>query len=218
MTVANCWDHSRLIGLTGAAGAGKDETANILCVAGWRRLAFADALRIEVAKAWGVDLRELTDRAGKETAGASLAVKRCLHIDFSRWCRREGIDKDAARSPRWVMQAWGSYRRADDRLYWVAMVRRWIDYQRGRNCHLLVISDVRMSNEASMLRQAGGLLLRVHRPGLAALPEDTSRHASEGHHLLTADADLHNDGDLEHLAAELWRVLHGLKHPNGATA
>ena len=212
-------ENPRLIGLTGAVGAGKDETANILCGMSFRRMAFADALRIEVAKAWGIDLREITDRAGKETATPSLAVKRCLHIDFGRWCRSEGIDRDPARSPRWVMQAWGSYRRADDRLYWVAMARRWIEYQR-RGCDRfnLVITDVRMPNEAQMLRQAGGQLLRVHRPGLAALPADTVGHASEGHHLLTADGDLHNDGDLQHLQAEVARVLKDLANQNGATA
>lgn len=46
-----------LLGLTGAAGAGKDAVGNILKASGWRGMAFADALRIEAAQAWALDIR-----------------------------------------------------------------------------------------------------------------------------------------------------------------
>lgn len=49
-----------LIALTGHAGAGKDTTADLLVAhAGFRRLAFADALRGEVSNAFSVSLDDL---------------------------------------------------------------------------------------------------------------------------------------------------------------
>ena len=199
-----------LIGLTGAVGAGKDSAAAVLQRAGWRSMAFADALRIEVAEAWGIDIRRFVDRIGKDKPAPELAAGYCTARRFVAWAAYSGISMIEPRSPRWVMQTWGSYRRSGDPAYWVTQVEHWIRYQRSTGHPRLVITDVRLPIEASMLRLAGGLLVRVHRPGLAPLAADTAGHESEQHTALAADADLHNDGDLEHLSAEVARVLHQL--------
>jgi hypothetical protein len=92
----------------------------------------------------------------------------------------------------------------------VQQVEHWISYQRKTGHPRMVITDVRLPIEADMLRRAGGLLVRVHRPDLPPLTADTAGHESEQHMNLRADADLHNDGDLQHLDAEVARVLHQL--------
>lgn len=64
----------------------------------------------------------------------------------------------------------------------------------------LVITDVRMDNEAEVVRALGGRLVRVHRVGAALAAPDTSAHASEQHVGIDVDAELVNDGSLEALA------------------
>ena len=57
----------RLLGLMGLAGAGKDTVADILVtLAPMDRRAFADALRIEISEAFGLDVRVLQERALRE--------------------------------------------------------------------------------------------------------------------------------------------------------
>ena len=199
-----------LIGLTGHVGAGKDAAAAVLVRAGWRGIAFADALRIEVAEAWHIDIGLFANRHAKEQPALALSLQFCTRVGFLAWAQACGLDVVQPRSPRYVMQAWGTWRRAFNPLHWVQQVELWVRYQRGTGARGLVISDVRMPNEAAMLRAAGGHLVRVHRPCTSQLPPDTAGHESEGHITLQADADVHNDGDLQHLQSEVWRVLQHL--------
>lgn len=199
-----------LIGLTGKVGAGKDTAAAVLQRAGWRGMAFADALRIEAAEAWGVDIRTFTARVTKDTPLAPLRAGWCMNKQFLAWLVYRGGSLQDARSPRWVMQTWGTFRRAAEPGYWVRQVEHWIRYQRSTGHPRLVITDVRLPVEAAMLRRMGGALVRVHRPDLPPLEPSTAGHESEHHTTLQADADLHNDGDLQHLAAEVARVLQAL--------
>lgn len=199
-----------LIGLMGAVGAGKDSAAAVLQRAGWLGMAFADALRIETAAAWGVDIRTFTSRATKDVPLESMRAGWCMHKQFLAWLAYQGTSLHDARSPRWVLQTWGKFRRDADPHYWVTQVEHWVRYQRSTGRPRIVITDVRMPVEAQMLRRLGARLVRVHRPGLAPLAADTAGDETERHTALHADADLHNDGDLQHLAAEMARVLQQL--------
>lgn len=68
---------THIIALTGLASVGKDTVADLLVThAGFRKFAFADALRGEVADGFGVDLSLLTDRHTKETATPLLALSK----------------------------------------------------------------------------------------------------------------------------------------------
>lgn len=203
-----------LIGLTGRPLAGKDTIGQMLTAAGFWTMSFADALRHECAAAWGVTPYTFTQRETKEVALPRLAVARCRDIGF----RLLGTDPDrdwdleAPRSPRWVMQQWGTeYRRAQRPDYWVDRARDHIQAQRREQCHRIVITDVRFPNEAECIRRMGGWVLRVHRPELAPMTPDAAAHASERQAaLLSADAEIHNDGTLDHLRAEVARVLAAL--------
>lgn len=205
-----------LIGLTGHAGAGKDTVAAMLQAAGWGGIALADGLRLEVADAWRIDIGQLTDRTRKELATPALAAGGPTSREWQRWVYQQGHSLSMPRSPRWVLQQWGSMRRAADPHHWVRPVLYWVQHQRQRGVHHLVVSDVRLANEALALRGHGGHIVRVHRPDLATLPPDTARHESEGHTALRADADIHNDSSMPALNAEVWRVVQLLSNATPA--
>jgi hypothetical protein len=198
-----------IIGLTGRPGSGKDSCAHALLPLGFRSIAFADALRAEIAQAWGVDVRMLTDRATKEVPLLALAISMCNDPRFLHWATRCGHSLYEPRSPRWVLQRWGSdFRREQDPDYWVCIVRRWAGRKIGVGLHRIVITDVRLPNEAALVRDLGGKLVRVHRPDLPPMAADTASHSSEAHDLVS-DAVIHNDGNLDELRDEVMRVVGG---------
>lgn len=199
-----------LLGLTGHAGAGKDSAAAVLASAGYRTCALADALRVEVAEVWGIDPALLIDRARKELPSPTLRAAHGMRAEWLHWCAMQGISLHEPRSPRWVLQQFGSLRRDRDPLHWVKHVLVWISQQSRQGAPGVVITDVRYANEAEALRAQGAKLLRVHRPGLATLPADTATHASEQHTEIAVDGDIHNDGSLADLSAEVWRVVESL--------
>ena len=101
-----------VIALTGKPGAGKDTIADMLSPSlGFQRIAFADALRREIAEAWRMPAAMLTDRPTKEWAVPIFAVGMCSDLGFMSWCHEQGESLSEPRSPRWVMQNWGDYKR-----------------------------------------------------------------------------------------------------------
>jgi hypothetical protein len=197
-----------VLGLTGHPGSGKDSCAAALDAHGFRPIAYADALRHEVADAWRVDVRMLTDRVTKETALPALAIGMCGEPRFLHWAVFHGHSLHEPRSPRWVLQRWGTeFRRGQDPDYWVRQVERWIGRRTGLGHTRFVITDVRMDNEAALVRRLGGRLVRVHRPFGPPMAADTVGHSSEGHTGLAVHAVIHNDGSLDALQAEVARVL-----------
>lgn len=152
----------KLIALCGAAGAGKDTVADMLPA---RKLAFADALYREVAEAWGVEQHVLRCRETKETPLAVLEISACCDDMFAEFHSER--DWECPRSPRQILQWWGDYRRAQDPDYFVKQTRtaaEWADYS-GEH---VVITDVRFPNEAALVRQLGGQLWQIRRPGYEA--------------------------------------------------
>jgi hypothetical protein len=187
----------RLIGITGRAWSGKDSVAAALQASrpGVGRAAFADALKAEAATAYGVDLRLFTDRDAKEQSTPSLAAARCSDPGFVRYLGSLAWFSELR--PRVVMQQWGDWRRAADPDYWVKMLAITVDTAREIGFQAFVITDVRYPNELAWLREAGGVLWRVERPGLKPL----SGHSSEwALHDAAADVTLVNDEDLDVLA------------------
>ena len=190
-----------IIALTGRPGVGKDSIGDVLAPQqGFARIAFADALRREVAEAWRIDLRMLTDRPTKELELPALAAGMCSDPAFMRWVADGGDSLTAPRSPRWALQRWASFKRRFMPDYYARIVERWIGRQLGSGWNRIVVTDLRDPVEEAMLRRLGAKVVRVHRPELAALPSDTAMHVSEQHHRIKADADILNDGSLQALA------------------
>jgi hypothetical protein len=209
-----------LIGLTGHAGSGKDSCAAALAAAGWKTAAFADALRIEVAAAFHIDPRELTERATKELPRKALAVGNAENAGWLRFAAMHGHSFIEPRSPRWALQRWGEFRRTSDPHHWVRHIVGWIRHQRIQGAPGLVVTDVRFPNEALAMRGLDGHVVRVHRAGhTPPLAADTANHESERHQQISVDADIHNTGSLAELSAEVWRVVSALAaQPAASTA
>lgn len=190
-----------IIALTGRPDVGKDTVADVLAPAhGFARIAFADALRREVAEAWRIDARLLTHRPTKETPLPALAAGMCSDPGFMRWVADGGDSLTEPRSPRWAMQRWASYKRRFVPCYYATIVKRWIERQVGTGWTRIVVTDLRDAVEEHMLRNLGAKVVRVHRPQLATLAADTASHVSERHYSIPADADIVNDGSLQALA------------------
>ncbi len=212
---------SLLLGFSGPAGSGKDTCAAVLSRYGFRSIAFADALRAEVAEAWRIDARMLTDRVTKEWDIPALAIANCASSAFVLRMRELGEDTLVARSPRWVMQRWGTeYRRhVHGHGYWTNAVRRWVGRQRGVRAQRLCITDVRFDDELAVLEDMGGHQVVVHRPEITtALARNTQQHCSEHVAVRATSPVVHNDGDMEHLHAELMRVVGELSESSRALA
>lgn len=201
-----------IVGLTGHTGSGKDSCAIALANHGFRSIAFADALRMEIEQAWRLDHRVLSDRSTKEVALPALAIGMCGDPLFLHWAVYHGHSLHEPRSPRWIMQRWGTdFRRSQRPDYWTRIVEQWAWRRIGLGSARLVITDVRMPNEADLVRSLDGKIVRVHRPDLpAAMATDTAAHESEHHTALHADAVICNDGSLAALAEETYRVMRDL--------
>lgn len=159
----------KLVALCGAAGAGKDTVADMLPA---RKLAFADALYREVAEAWGVEQHVLRCRETKETPTGILAIQSCKAFGFWPWAVENLTAPLYESSPRQILQWWGDYRRAKDPDYFVNATAQHIANGLGP----LVITDVRFPNEAALVRQLGGQLWQIRRPGYEA---GCTGHASD---------------------------------------
>jgi len=198
-----------LIALTGHAGAGKDTAASFLVsAAGFQSIAFADAVRREIAAAWRIDERMLTDRSTKEWPIPALAVGMCGAPGFMAWCNCSGLSLTEPRSARWVMQNWGGWMVRTNRDHYALIVAHWVRRQIGTGWRRLVVTDLRFPNEEATLRALAPLakvqVVRVHRPGAgAALAADTAGHVSERIDRIRADLDITNEGTLAGLAEQV---------------
>lgn len=183
----------KVVGLVGLRGSGKDTAAQILMDHGWRRIAFADALYLEAADAFGVTLDFLQRRETKETPQHELALVNCtdqayvgcfLAYEDAR-LHAEGAyipiltQLNQPRSPREILQVWGTeYRRQmyqDD--YWRAQVSQVIRAHPEVN---FVIPDVRFPDEGRLVEgELHGQLGRILRPGLGGTSDRALLHSSE---------------------------------------
>ena len=176
----------QIIALTGLAGTGKDTVADILVThAGFTKLSFADALRNEIVNAYAdgdaSTLRALLARRDtKETPTTRLALMECKDDGFLGACARAQIERDEAlvnsqwlrapRSPRQIMQWWGTeYRRRQNLNYWVGKLTAHIHQLQQLNPRntRFVIPDCRFENEASLVRAMGGVVWQVVRDSAA---------------------------------------------------
>ena len=180
-------DTPALVGLTGYAGSGKDLIGALLAMRGYTRIAFADAVRMEVA-----------DHIGRQAlAPVELDEDlRCVLNDFSV---SDVWSKPTTPTMRRILQQWGTeYRRNQDQDYWVKIV----DDQFKALDAPAVITDVRHANECEWLRHRGGVLLRVRRN--ASNDPHSSERAIDA---LAVDAEIDNTGTLQELPGRVLAAL-----------
>ena len=206
--------HPIIIGLTGPAGSGKDTVADLLVThAGFHKMAFADALRAEVCDAFNIHPVQLAWRETKEHPMSCLALAKCADQVFidsiveMHWATHTLIDPNAPRSPRQIMQWWGTdYRRKQQPEYWISQAaKRLHGLLQSHHTQRIVITDLRFDNEADMITRHGGTIWQITRPGCGVAP---GAHVSETTgEAFAPSAVLHNTHDIAHLQRV---VLHAL--------
>lgn len=189
-----------IVGLTGYAGAGKDEAAKGLVAAGWTRQAFADPVR---------SMALAIDPAIAASIGASGEVypyKGCLRLstivqDFG-WDEAKAIPEVRRFLQRLGTDAVRAHLGEDA---WVSA------FDRAHNRSVdTVAPDVRFPNEAEYIVRNGGLVIRIDRPGVGPV----NGHASENVDAVAADATVVNSrsvAELQWQVAELVDRHYGTK-------
>lgn len=203
-----------VIAMTGYAGVGKDTAADLLVThLGFRKLAFADALRAEVSNAFGIELSYLTHPSTKNHPITALAMRKAP-VGFLAAVAlapgvvpRSGEDRipndwlDAPRSPRQILQWWGTeYRRREHEHYWSRqLAQRVLDHMHD-GVSRFVITDLRFQNEVSTVRALDGKIWQIKRPGVTAETTSEGTHASatDGTEF-GPDLILSNSHDMRHL-------------------
>lgn len=194
-----------IIGLTGRAGSGKDTVAEILKEAfGHVPVAFAAALREEVAGAFGVDIRNLLHRSIKETPTGSLSIYKSKDRRFIEVMECCNLDLHCPRSPRQILQLWGTeYRRTmDSPDYWTDKLSEKIESLFRSGVKRIAITDVRFSNEAAFVKSCSGELWRIVRDNDAHA--SALMHESElWHKQIAVDRTIYNNKSLGSLVCDV---------------
>ncbi len=164
----------KLIGFNGYARSGKDTLAAFLVSEfGYRRVAFADALRNFIT-ATNPSIADRVNAVGWETAKLEADVRQALR-DYGAAAR------DFIHPNVWIFAALRS--------------------QPARE--LIAVSDVRFPNEAAAIKDSGGRLVRVERPGVGPANDiDTLLDRYD-----RFDAIIRNDGTVELLHARMRSIL-----------
>lgn len=186
-----------IIGLTGAAGAGKDTVAGHLFHRyGYMKLALADPLYGMISAMTGLTVDQIADRKIKEAdiAWIGTSPRRLLQTLGTEWGR--GTLGDDI----WIKNL---FRRIDA---YSAAMGRWSDKAS------FVVTDVRFANEAKAIRSRGGRIIEVVRPTpLAGVPDEARRHSSEaGVPDELVDVTIVNDTDVAGLLRSVDKALEWL--------
>lgn len=166
-----------IIGLSGYAQSGKDTVASILAERGYKRYAFADIMKdcLVAMDPYTGPLR-LSDNIadyGWEKAKVLIPEIRRLVQVFGTEVGRNILGEDI----------------------WVQAL---INKIKSEMPDKVVITDVRFENEFSAVKNYGGEMWRVQRPGVTAPNNHSSEHSLEGVMNLH-DHFVNNNGDLENL-------------------
>lgn len=173
----------KIIGLSGFAGAGKDEAAKALVRQGYTRIAFADVLR-DIAVAINPYVYERADD------DEDIHVFRRL----SNVIRNYGWDDAKNEFPdvRRLLQRLGTEagRNILGENIWVDTAFKHADSDK------IVVTDVRFPNEAEGIRDRGGRVVRIERPGTGPRNDHPSETSLLDYNF---DAYINNNGSVEDL-------------------
>jgi hypothetical protein len=176
-----------IIGLSGYAGAGKDEAAKVLIGLGYTRIAFADVLR-EMAVAIDPYIYEVLPGENDIHMFRRLSDV----IENYGWDEAKNMFPDVRR----LLQRLGTEAGRN-----ILGENIWVDTAFGRaKGGRICVTDVRFLNELEGIRSRGGKVLRIERPGVGPRndhPSETSLVDA------TFDAVIQNDGSIEQLHARV---------------
>lgn len=186
-----------LIGLCGYAGCGKDTAAQVLIEDfNFQRVAFADPIKQAL-----LALDPLVpDGEGR-------------HLRLSEFKQdRSWAEVKEYPEVRRLMQILGTEvgRNLFDPDIWVKLAGNKL--ASTLSVGDTVVTDVRFSNEARLIKRHGGILVRINRPEFGPVNEHVSDRASEN---WTYDHQIANDSDVVTLHAKVRELLEHLQNENG---
>ena len=141
---------SRIIGICGFIGSGKDTVADYLVnFHGFKRESFANSLKDAVSQVFGWD-REMLEGRTKQS-------REWRETKDEWWSNRLEMDI----TPRWVLQYWGTevVRKGFHNDMWVASLENRLRQSQDD----IVITDCRFPNEIKAIKAAGGEVIRIKR-------------------------------------------------------
>lgn len=202
-----------IIGLTGHAKSGKDTLSNALWTYAaldkpfngsrteWHKLAFADGIR-KIGKIFGFTEEQLTNQELKETFVHPVwnITPRVFMQRVGSEMFRNHLDKDC-----WVklvmqeIKSKVSFYPISKEAFQMSLADQNDDEPKTYVRHCFIITDVRFPNEAQAIKDAGGIIVRVTRPGNDDSGEaDWKKHESEAFiDKMEVDLDICNCGTLE---------------------
>lgn len=173
--------HTKLIGLTGAKGAGKDTVADHLeYMYNFKTMAFALPIKAALSAMHGVPISMFMDPLKKEVPQPKLL----------------------GRTPRFLMETMGTGWGRDmvDKDYWVNLLSL-----NARECLAanvsVVVSDVRYDNEAQLVKDLGGEVWHIARGETIYTPSDHSSEAGVSDQYI--DFRIINDSTLRMLYTQI---------------
>lgn len=172
-----------IIGLSGYARAGKDEAAKGLTAIGFERVGFADKLRDFLYA-----LNPIVDIDPSIYGGIKKREYMRLNkaIDMYGW---DGYkESDYGQEIRGLLQRLGTECGRE-----LISDTIWIDAALNGKTGDIVVADCRFPNEAQAIKDRGGYIVRINRPGINPANAHPSETALDG---FVFDAVLDNDGDV----------------------
>jgi hypothetical protein len=157
---------AKLIGLVGVGGAGKcSVTRRLTDVHGFKHLNFGDALRDGLSAMFGFTETEFDNHAKKQPLARfdGHTLHNMMNSLFHDWGRRQVHSN-----------------------IWTREYLRRLDALDG----YVVTDDIQRENEVAAIREAGGIVVRVTRPGW----EPRDRGVLERQARLVSDLELVNEG------------------------
>jgi hypothetical protein len=173
---------TKLIGITGLARSGKDSFSLTFVRHGYKRAAFANALKTATAYIANEDSALYFDEVTKEEHSDALGMTRRSALQKMGSAVRDTLGEDT-----WVNRT----------------IRGWI----AQGQQPTVITDVRYPNEASAIKAQGGIIVRIVRPGSGLKGEQGAHESERGLDDSLVDIEIVNDGTLGELAAEALKVV-----------
>lgn len=198
----------KIIALHGKAGAGKDTFADRLVDRhGFVKRGFADPLYEEVAEAFRVGVGWLRDRDVKERDQDLLRLVRCYDEGFAAWAKGRDFDFMVTRSPRWILQQWGTeYRRGQSETYWLERMALFSACAASSDAAGVVIPDCRFLNEGQWVLRNLGQIIKIVRPALAAVHSHVSEIPLPDDMIART---VHNTGSIPYLHAVADSTIRG---------
>jgi hypothetical protein len=202
-----------LIGISGKIGAGKDTVGIIIRQLGftnnggtWENMKFAGKLKIIASLLTGIPIEKFEDQEFKKTILGSEWGRPTKQNPLNAIEPFKDITFVEMMSVRDLLQKLGTeaMRNGLHENVWVNAL--FADYTEDKQW---VITDVRFPNEFKAIKEKGGIVIRVNRPGHGnSMKELAEAHPSEtaldGHEF---DYVIENNGNLEQLISKVKEIL-----------